>query len=233
MLRKNGFLTHEYEVFTPHIERRVLKILPLEGRGVHNTDRRDKQNMGSLAGGGESKGFILVSHLHDAAECGDTTLARHLLEEGIDVRSSYDDGVTALHLASCKGHVSFVDLLLKSRCPPDIGTSIGLTPLHYAAAQGHTKVIEMLVSAGAHVNASCAKGRTPLFVAAENGTLESVKTLLKAGSQVNCASDLGMTPLSTASLHSHEEVVRVLLQHGASVNIADRHNNLPLHCAVP
>lgn len=42
----------------------------------------------------------------------------------------------------------------------------------------------------------------------------------------------GMTPLSTASLHSHEEVVRVLLQHGASVNIADRHNNLPLHCAV-
>lgn len=43
---------------------------------------------------------------------------------GIDVRSSYDDGVTALHLASCKGHVSFVDLLLKSRCPPDIGTRL-------------------------------------------------------------------------------------------------------------
>ncbi|CAI8036817.1 Ankyrin repeat domain-containing protein 29, partial [Geodia barretti] len=100
------------------------------------------------------------TELHDAAERGDVDAVERLLSTSVNINSrTEDEGHTALLLASGKGHVEVVRLLLKAGAAVFIPDKDGASPLYVASHEGHTDVVDILVKAGADVNQPCTKVR--------------------------------------------------------------------------
>jgi ankyrin repeat protein len=76
--------------------------------------------------------------LLQAAETGDTGIAKLLLDEGADINGRDGQGTTPLHLAACCGHVEMVKLLLANGANANARGVKGHTPLHLIADLGVT-----------------------------------------------------------------------------------------------
>ncbi|CAI8028798.1 Ankyrin repeat domain-containing protein 29, partial [Geodia barretti] len=99
------------------------------------------------------------TELHNAAERGDVEAVERLLSTSVNVNSrTEDEGHTALRLASWKGHVEVVRLLLKAGAAVFIPDKDGLSPLYVASQEGHSEVVDVLVKAGADVNQATTEG---------------------------------------------------------------------------
>ncbi|MCX6778567.1 MAG: ankyrin repeat domain-containing protein [Candidatus Micrarchaeota archaeon] len=176
----------------------------------------------------------LEKDLFQAAEAGNTSRVKELIEKGADVNAksrgmpiplrwrtsghggnSVDDGYerdkTALYLAVLNGHAQTVKLLLDNGA--DMNTELvhgGGTTLHLAAEKGHTQMDK-----GADVNAKDNYGATPLKWAASNAlsrVTETAKLLLERGAEVNDE------VLSSAAFNAHTEIVKLLLDKEAGLN---------------
>ncbi len=158
----------------------------------------------------------LPPDLIDAAGRGDLSHARELLNKGAEVNEKRHDGVSALMLASGRGHSEIVKLLLARGAGVNSGT--GHTALMLAANQGYTEIVKMLLNAGAEVNARDEDGQTALLATALTGHAGIIKLLLNAGADVNAITQGGHTALIWASLKGHTETVKTLLNAGAEVN---------------
>lgn len=95
-----------------------------------------------------------LTPLMEAASGGYVEVGRVLLDYGADVNappvpSSRD---TALTIASDKGHVEFVELLLKRGAQADVKNKKGNSPLWLAANGGHLEVVELLYKAKADID---------------------------------------------------------------------------------
>ena len=95
-----------------------------------------------------------LTPLMEAASGGYVEVGRVLLDYGADVNappvpSSRD---TALTIASDKGHVEFVELLLKRGAQADVKNKKGNSPLWLAANGGHLEVVELLFKAKADID---------------------------------------------------------------------------------
>lgn len=97
--------------------------------------------------------------------------------EVVNIREK-ENGNVALHVASSKGSVNMVSLLLSRGANPSIQDIFGNTSLHYAVDKGRRDVAELLLTSGANVNAVDFRGNTPLHVACVNNDLAMVKLLL-------------------------------------------------------
>jgi ankyrin repeat protein len=146
-------------------------------------------------------------------------------------------GETPLHVASRRGHVEIVKLLLEHGADPNIRDMYGETPLHDAAYWGHADVVKLLLEHGADLSAKNKYGETPLFLAihSEYGT-EVAKLLLERGADPNVRSKRMLygrrTPLHYAVLGGDVELARLLLEKGANPNAKDEYGETPLHIAV-
>merc|ERR1712190_265158 len=74
-------------------------------------------------------------------------------------------GVTALHFAASKGHVSVVEHLLASGAKRSLRDKRGGTPLHRAAGVGHEKVVKLLLDEKAEIKAKDKAGDNALHCA--------------------------------------------------------------------
>ena len=92
------------------------------------------------------------------------------------LKSRDEDGMSALHWASDRGHAAVVDLLLAAGANPGTADGEGQTPLHYAASCGHRASAERLLAAGADPGAADSEGETPVDMAADD---EMKRLLLK------------------------------------------------------
>jgi ankyrin repeat protein len=102
-----------------------------------------------------------------AAQAGDAQLVARLLGEGRDVNEADGSGCTALIMASQKGHVKVVRLLL-ARKGVEVNKTRqnGATALHIASQQCHVEVVRLLLaSKGVEINKSAADGAAALMVA--------------------------------------------------------------------
>ena len=88
-----------------------------------------------------------------AAETGNVSLVKWILDEGADVNAMVD-GYTALMLASKQGNTKTVKLLLDKGADVNAKNNDGSTALMLASKQGNTKIVELLRKAGADVNAA-------------------------------------------------------------------------------
>ncbi|HET7832320.1 MAG TPA: ankyrin repeat domain-containing protein [Gallionella sp.] len=90
-------------------------------------------------------------------------------------RGAVDD--TPLHIASRKGELEDIQVLLDSGADINISGDLGNTPLHQAAMCGKVEVVKKLLSCGANSDLKNEFGQTPLKVA-ELGKHNKVVELL-------------------------------------------------------
>ena len=133
----------------------------------------------------------------------------NLLEEGVSPVAKN----TALLIASRKGYVELVEMLLNNGADVNATDNNGDTALSFASQNGHTEIVAMLLAARADVNIKSDFGGTALMLASLRGHTEIVAKLLAARADVNAENNYGQTALSLASLNGHTDIVKLLKQY--------------------
>jgi formylglycine-generating enzyme required for sulfatase activity len=96
---------------------------------------------------------VSAEELIAAAESGNTTLLKALLEKGADVNATTKNDATALMVASIKGHIETVKLLIEHGANVNaVANMEGTTALAFASNNGQSKIVKLLLENGADVN---------------------------------------------------------------------------------
>jgi ankyrin repeat protein len=166
--------------------------------------------------------------LAEAAQRGDRTLVRTLLQQGADVNAPGVDGSTALHRAVYADHLDVTDLLLKAGARVTAADRYGVTPLSLACINGNAKMIRLLIEVGADPNGVDPAGETPLMIAARTGVPDALGALIDAGARVDARdTQFQQTALMFAVRENHPAAVKFLIDHGAAVNAQTRKGPTP------
>nr|XP_021333174.1 ankyrin-2 isoform X26 [Danio rerio] len=147
-----------------------------------------------------------------AARAGNIDKVLEYLKGGVDIGTSNQNGLNALHLAAKEGHVDLVQELLGRGSSVDSATKKGNTALHIASLAGQGDVVKILSKRGANINAQSQNGFTPLYMASQENHLDVVRYLLENGGNQSIATEDGFTPLAIALQQGHNQVVSILLE---------------------
>lgn len=82
--------------------------------------------------------------LHAAARAGDIDEIALLIQHGIDVDATNNEGATALFMAAFMGHYDAVDQLLSLDAASKIKHQNGDTAQDWARRQRHMEIVELL-----------------------------------------------------------------------------------------
>jgi hypothetical protein len=154
--------------------------------------------------------------LFGAAYFGLRPIVQMALEIGDDIEAPDEEGRTALHWASERGHVKIVDMLLTHGADPENRTHAGWSSLHFAAQQGHAETIKVLLRNGTNMNLEAADGRSPLQVAMEAGRVGVVGDLLNAGADATQGSYTGLSVVQVAQ--ATDEMLKTLMESSTAPN---------------
>lgn len=164
-----------------------------------------------------------------AAKKGDREKIIQLLKAHADINARNKKGFTALALASRKGDLGIVQLLLRAGAEVNTADSeSGITPLESAVMGGHVEIAKALLDAGANVNArDTYRGRTPLHwvvrmtegsvkkIAAQipvKKSMQLLELLLARGADRTLVDNEGKTALQWAKFMKHNQLVQILSQ---------------------
>ena len=161
-----------------------------------------------------------------------------LLQLKVNVNSSNDAGVTALHAACERGIIAMVKELL-----PCEGIKIDQkdgqknTPLHTACVSGEKEIVSALIEAGADVMEENEDEMTPLHIAVVERKLEIVKMILdmRAGDKEDLLQAIekdGNSPFLLAVKTGDEEMVKFFLDNGAILVDQNGNGANALHLAT-
>ncbi|MEY3263954.1 MAG: ankyrin repeat protein 17 isoform [Pseudomonadota bacterium] len=174
--------------------------------------------------------------------------AEVLIKAGANSRAQTNNGDTALHLASIKGHTKIVNFLLAiarslkenedetdsmsdSDSDNEDTSQIswenkqGFTPFLHACTGGHLEVIKLLMLSGSDRSKRNVDGDGALHLACINGKKEPIAFLLENkwvhGDQHFRPNNAGMTPFVLACAGGHVHVVRYLIDAGLKGDLAN------------
>jgi ankyrin repeat protein len=166
--------------------------------------------------------------LSAAADGGQFTISKLLLDHGAQVDQVDGQEQTALFVAADTGRLKIVELLLEKGASPGFRYQ-GQSPLHVASAKGYRDIAAVLVKRGANVNLG---PTTPLHLAAAGGHYATMKLLLDHGANVNAIDARQRTPLHEAAAQGYELGVKLLLEQKADANAQDVEGLTPLDLAL-
>lgn len=156
--------------------------------------------------------------LIDAAEQGNLDALREQINHTPQLDSQRDYlGRTALMVASAKGELASVKLLLDSGAYRDAVSDKGYSPLMLASFNGHKAVVKTLLEYGADVNLKSQDGVTALVAAAGQGHTTIVELLIDYGADVSVKGPDGVTPLAKAAREGHKNTAMTLLKKTTNV----------------
>ncbi|XP_063803968.1 NF-kappa-B inhibitor alpha [Pseudophryne corroboree] len=155
--------------------------------------------------------------LHLAIITEQCDLAEKLLKAGCDPEIRDYRGNTPLHIASEKGSLRGVGVIVQN-CNVQLSTLLqnanyeGHTCLHLASNNGFLAIVENLIMYGADVNAQepC-NGRTALHMAVDRQNSQLMHLLLKYGADVNRITYQGYSPCQLTWGRSNLEIQQHLL----------------------
>ena len=191
-------------VFWKHAD--VVQVLIDAGADIyaHNDERRSLLHSA-------------CTPLFSACESKSLAIVKMLVEAGVGVRDTDNEGHTCLMHAAWQGNIEIVRYLVGlpevdlNRQSTAIADASNHTALHLAVFRKHTDVMQVLIDAGADIDAQNNEGRSPLHSACKYGTLDVVKMLVRAGAGVRVTDNDGCTCLILAARCGHTETVRYLV----------------------
>ena len=127
-----------------------------------------------------------ASSLMLASQNGDLNTVKALIDKGVDVNAidRSKGGLTAIRLASHKGHLEIVNALLAvPSIDIDVADNNGWNALRVASFEGHLDVVNALIAAGADVNTITDGGWTAFEIASKKGHTDIVNALREAGAK--------------------------------------------------
>ena len=112
-----------------------------------------------------------------------------IIDHGAHVNITNKEGHTALMIASRKGNIDGIKVLLEAGTDPSITDAHGNTCLHFTDFQGCSmEVLETLIDYGVDVNTTNKYHETAIMHAYKEGNVDAVNVLLNAGSDSYMAS---------------------------------------------
>jgi len=109
---------------------------------------------------------------------GDLKQAKDLLENTADIDTQHKDkrGNTFLHLASSRGYLEIVEILIHNKnFDINVKNNNGYTPLHSAAEGGHLDVIIYLIDNNGDINIKNSDGDTAILLAIQNSYADKTR----------------------------------------------------------
>lgn len=150
----------------------------------------------------------LTKALFRAVLEGNAHNAEIFLQRGGDPNFRLENGLSLLHLASCKGYVDIVRLLLKHNAKANtLGVIYDVTPLIYAAMSGHLEIVKTLVASKARINSKTCPYSPAAYWATRNGHIEVVKFLYEEGAKMERV-------IEVAESRKHWDIVEYLQAQG-------------------
>lgn len=179
-----------------------------------------------------SHGLALMA----AAYFGHISVVRALLDHGVDLETTDDEGETvftaALAWAAGNGHLQVIKLLLDHNTDPEHHSTTANTRLPATVRKGHTSFTNRFTYYRAMLNHKSKRGNTALSFSAQNGHVDVVKFLLDCGADVGTSSPSGRTPLASAACNGHVEVVQLLVACGSEIDKRDKDGDTALSLAA-
>ncbi|KAG9498022.1 hypothetical protein J7337_010903 [Fusarium musae] len=163
-----------------------------------------------------------------AAEYGQVSAVRSLLDSGAMLEAQDKNAYTPLLLAASAGHVPITSLLLGKGADIEARSSDGSTPLSIAARKENDGVVKVLLEKEADIDAKDDNGDTPLLQACLNGNVGIAKMLIDAGANIQTQTRYGSTPLAVAARKGREGIVKLLLEKGVDVDAKNHNGDTPL-----
>ena len=147
-----------------------------------------------------------------------------IVESGIDVNATNKNGTSALMIASRRGNIDAISVLLHVGADRNSVDGNGNTLLHYAVYGDCSKeVLQAIVESGIDVNATNKNGITALMKASRRGNIDAISVLLHAGVDTNIVDGNGNTLLHYAAyVNCSKEVLQAIVESGVDVNATNR-----------
>lgn len=167
--------------------------------------------------------------LHDSTEIfeeakkGNFNGIKSLVEQGINIDTIDQSGMTVLHRVIQKNNTELAKQIINELNPNlNIQNQIGWTPLYIACMKGNFEIAEILLNKGANpdLNDSVSKV-TPLYLACENFNFPMIKLLVEYKADMNISNSSGNV-LHAVAMSNYTNigkmgVIRFLLEKGAKV----------------
>ena len=143
----------------------------------------------------------------------------------------FSDRWSALQLASERGHMEIVRILVEHAVDVNAQDENRWTALHLASKMGYVETARILIEHNSDATAPGWQKWTALHLASEGGHLKLARILVEHGTGTTAQEWHGWTALHVSSFRGHVEVARMLLEHGACVTAQDRQGWTALHSA--
>lgn len=154
--------------------------------------------------------------LQAAAFLGNATVAGRLLEAGVDVSATNDNGQTVWQTLATDWETTSA-----------VANLFDLTLDRQTVEAGRAAIAEMLTP---HLEELAAED---IWLAATSGNVDAVRINVERGVEVNQRNDDGAALLTVAAIFGHDRVAALLLQAGAEVNAKNPQNgSTALHAAA-